>query len=211
VREVLAIRDDKRYGKMAGPYARPLVRFIDELARQGKVLQVTAGHVIKQHEARWTDGRMFTIRQVEGRLHMPFSDRLTKWYLATDAERQAMDLSRRATETTVMRESGKHRENIRRVIGDARYWTGVADIRPVPMKSGGYAGEARLDFFVDGLQVGSTHPQFREKERTLFEYVDAGNRHVQVETTFDYDGECELKLQTVVDLDEFDVNNNLRA
>lgn len=200
--EVRAFRNTQDYGTLVGSQGRVLFSLVDKLAAEGKVFEATAGHVIVTKQGTYHDGRPVTTYQVEGRLFMPPADRILKWYSADDEARQKMDLSKPATAIFSLKESGKYSENISALLGEATTWTGTAEVESIPLSKGKYAGQAKLDFFVDGKQVGSNHPQYREREQLLFDYVSNGHSKVPVRLSSYYLGYNEKRLEVCFDLDE---------
>lgn len=200
--EVRAFRNGEDYGTLVGAHGRVLFNLVDQLAAEGKIFEATAGHVIATKHGTYFDGRPVTTYQVEGRLFMPPADRVVKWYFADEESRQKMDLSKPATAIFKIKESGKFADNLAGVIGGNKFWTGTASVEAIPLSRGKYAGEPRLDFYVGDVQVGSNHPQYRQREELLFEYVCSGHSEVPVKASLPYLDGPELRLEVCLDLDE---------
>jgi hypothetical protein len=203
---LLAVSAGVALGRVQGKPARELIDFVAELAEKSIALEVTIGHEIAEHHTNYGD-EPGTTRQLEGRLHIPPPSRLIKWCRSDDGTRAQMNLSKPAFEISPIRDSKRFQENIDAVLGGLRRWSGVAQVEPEPLTTGKYAGDTRLNYFINGLQVGRTHPQFRKQEPNIFDYVERGGRKIPARTSFDY-GEASmmpdlgLRFEAVVDLDE---------
>lgn len=202
---LLAVSEDIELGTVQAKAARELIDYVLELAEQSVALEVTVGHEIAEHHTSSGDEPGVT-RQVEGRLHIPPPSRLIKWCQSDEEVRLQMDLSKPAVEVSPMRESKRFQDNIDAILGGLRKWSGMALVEPETMTNGKYVGDTRLNYFINGLQVGRTHPQFRKQEPYIFDYVERGGRKVPARTSFDY-GEASmmpdfaLRFEAVLDLD----------
>lgn len=203
---LLAVSGGVELGRVQGKPARELIDYVAELAEQSIALEVTIGHEIAEHHTNYGD-EPGTTRQIEGRLHIPPPSRLIKWCRSDDETRSVMDLSKPAYEISPIRDSRRFQENIDAILGGLKKWSGVAQVEPETMTSGKYVGDTRLNYFINGLQVGRTHPQFRKQEPNIFFYVERGARQVAVRTSFDY-GEASmmpdlgLRFEALLDLDD---------
>lgn len=203
---LLAVSGGVELGRVQGKPARELIHYVAELAEQSSALEVTIGHAIAEYYTSYGD-EPGTTRQLDGRLHIPPPSRLIKWCRSDDVTRSQMDLTKPAFEVSPIRDSKRFQDNIDAVLGGLRQWSGVAQVEPETLTSGKYLGDTRLNYFINGLQVGRTHPQFRKQEPYIFEFVERGGRKIQARSSFDY-GEASmmpdlaLRFEAVVDLDE---------
>jgi len=203
---LLAVAAGVELGRVQGKPARELIDYVAELAERSCALEVTIGHAIAEHHTNYGD-EPGTTRQLEGRLHIPPPSRLIKWCRSDEETRSKMDLTKPAFEISPIRDSKRFQENIDAVLGGLRKWSGVAQVEPETLTTGKYVGHTRLNYFINGLQVGRTHPQFRKQEPHIFAYVERGAREVPARSSFDY-GEASmmpdlaLRFKAVLDLDE---------
>lgn len=203
---LLAVAGGKELGRVQGKPARELIDYVGELAEQSIALEVTIGHEVAEHHTNYGD-EPETTKQLEGRLHIPPPSRLIKWCRSDDETRGRMDLSKPAFEVSPIRDSKRYQENIDAVLAGLRKWEGVAQVEPETLTTGKYAGDTRLNYFINGLQVGRTHPQFRKNEPHVFSYVEQGAREVPARSSFDYAEatmmpDFALRFEAVLDLDE---------